>query len=146
MDYFLYDYSPIASLENKEHIIKHEAKIGSQWVNLPYKTTGSSIIYRVTNEKSQVITLPVYAYLGTNVEINHQPVKEQVNANGLVQISGVKGVADIKVSTSYTVTTIKRDQCIWRGFQSCKKSVSYLVCGFRDLFHPVIACIVCCIC
>ncbi|HHA5396364.1 TPA: hypothetical protein ACOBIV_002973, partial [Enterococcus faecium] len=97
MDYFLYDYSPIASLENKEHIIKHEAKIGSQWVNLPYKTTGSSIIYRVTNEKSQVITLPVYAYLGTNVEINHQPVKEQVNANGLVQISGVKGVADIKV-------------------------------------------------
>lgn len=27
-----------------------------------------------------------------------------------------------------------------------KKSVSYLVCGFRDLFHPVIACIVCCIC
>ncbi|HFP7396363.1 TPA: hypothetical protein ACHKRI_003048, partial [Enterococcus faecium] len=80
--------------------------IGSQWVNLPYKTTGSSIIYRVTNEKSQVITLPVYAYLGTNVEINHQPVKEQVNANGLVQISGVKGVADIKVSTSYTVTTI----------------------------------------
>ncbi|MCZ4406439.1 hypothetical protein [Enterococcus faecium] len=106
MDYFLYDYSPIASLENKEHIIKHEAKIDSQWVNLPYKTTGSSIIYRVTNEKSQVITLPVYAYLGTNVEINHQPVKEQVNANGLVQISGVKGVADIKVSTNYTVTTI----------------------------------------
>ncbi|BDP83067.1 hypothetical protein EfmAA610_02770 [Enterococcus faecium] len=87
-------------MENKEHIIKHEAKIGSQWVNLPYKTTGSSIIYRVTNEKSQVITLPVYAYLGTNVEINHQPVKEQVNANGLVQISGVKGVADIKVSTN----------------------------------------------
>ncbi len=33
-----------------------------------YKTTGSSIIYRVTNEKSQVITLPVYAYLGTNVQ------------------------------------------------------------------------------
>ncbi len=29
-----------------------------------------------------------------------------MNANGLVQISGVKGVADIKVSTNYTVTTI----------------------------------------
>ncbi|HFP8377408.1 TPA: hypothetical protein ACG8B6_003032, partial [Enterococcus faecium] len=126
MDYFLYDYSPIASLENKEHIIKHEAKIGSQWVNLPYKTTGSSIIYRVTNEKSQVITLPVYAYLGTNVEINHQPVKEQVNANGLVQISGVKGVADIKVSTSYTVTTI---------ISYLVTLTAYLCLFFKIVFH-----------
>lgn len=126
MDYFLYDYSPIASLENKEHIIKHEAKIGSQWVNLPYKTTGSSIIYRVTNEKSQVITLPVYAYLGTNVEINHQPVKEQVNANGLVQISGVKGVADIKVSTNYTVTTI---------ISYLVTLTAYLCLFFKIIFH-----------
>lgn len=126
MDYFLYNYSPIASLENKEHIIKHEAKIGSQWVNLPYKTTGSSIIYRVTNEKSQVITLPVYAYLGTNVEINHQPVKEQVNANGLVQISGVKGVADIKVSTSYTVTTI---------ISYLVTLTAYLCLFFKIVFH-----------
>ncbi|MDT6911686.1 hypothetical protein NNO33_13340, partial [Enterococcus faecium] len=120
------DYSPIASLENKEHIIKHEAKIGSHWVNLPYKTTGSSIIYRVTNEKSQVITLPVYAYLGTNVEINHQPVKEQVNANGLVQISGVKGVADIKVSTSYTVTTI---------ISYLVTLTAYLCLFFKIVFH-----------
>ncbi|HCA4827959.1 TPA: hypothetical protein MW056_002861, partial [Enterococcus faecium] len=95
-------------------------------VNLPYKTTGSSIIYRVTNEKSQVITLPVYAYLGTNVEINHQPVKEQVNANGLVQISGVKGVADIKVSTSYTVTTI---------ISYLVTLTAYLCLFFKIVFH-----------
>lgn len=49
-----------------------------------------------------------------------------MNANGLVQISGVKGVADIKVSTSYTVTTI---------ISYLVTLTAYLCLFFKIVFH-----------
>ncbi|PHK57070.1 hypothetical protein CR198_14080, partial [Enterococcus faecium] len=53
-------------------------------------------------------------------------IGDKVNANGLVQISGVKGVADIKVSTSYTVTTI---------ISYLVTLTAYLCLFFKIVFH-----------
>ncbi|BDP95543.1 hypothetical protein EfmGK941_25480 [Enterococcus faecium] len=49
---------------------KHEVKVGESWEKGKYKAADNNITYTVASNKKQKVTVPVYAYLGTQVKVN----------------------------------------------------------------------------
>lgn len=101
----LYDYAPLEALKNKEHLEKHEVKIGNKWKNAPYKASDSKIVYTVQESNEQKLTLPVYDYWGTAVKVNGQKANVE-NSDGLVTVKGLKGANTIEVSSYYPAKMI----------------------------------------
>lgn len=54
----LYDYAPLDALKYKDHLKKHEVKVGDRWENASHKDYNSKIVYTVEgdNEKKNHIT------------------------------------------------------------------------------------------
>lgn len=66
----LYDCAPLNALKYKNHLKKHEVKVGDQWENASHKAYNSKIVYTVEDANKQNITLPVFNYWGTVVKVN----------------------------------------------------------------------------
>jgi hypothetical protein len=106
MDYFLYDYSPVAALTYREQIRNREIKVGNDWKESLYEATEDHITFKVQSANKQTIQLPVYAYIGTKALVNGKEVTSSINQEGLVTVVGTRGTNTIKVYTNYTFTSI----------------------------------------
>lgn len=74
----LYDYAPIEALNYKEHLEKHEVRVGNKWEASSHEVFDSSIVYKVQDADGQKITLPVYEYWGTVVKVNGEKEEQKV--------------------------------------------------------------------
>jgi hypothetical protein len=101
----LYDYAPLDALKYKDHLKKHEVKIGNNWEKSTYKAYHSKIIYVVEDSKGLNITLPVFDYWGTVVKVNGEKTNAE-NDNGLVSVKGNKEKNTVEVSSAYPLTMI----------------------------------------
>lgn len=101
----LYDYAPLDALKYKDHLKKHEVKVGDRWENVPYKVYNSKIVYTVEGDNKKNITLPVFNYWGTVVKVNGKKIFIE-NENGLVSIKGKGKRTIVEVSSTYPTTMI----------------------------------------
>ncbi|WP_340672890.1 hypothetical protein [Enterococcus faecium] len=101
----LYDYAPLDALKYKDHLKKHEVKVGDRWENASHKAYNSKIVYTVEDADEQNITLPVFNYLGTVVKVNGKKSTIE-NDNGLVSIKGTGKRTIVEVSSTYPTTMI----------------------------------------
>jgi hypothetical protein len=101
----LYDYAPIEALNYKEHLEKHEVRVGNKWEASSHEVFDSSIVYKVQDADGQKITLPVYEYWGTVVKVNGEKRRAESHA-GLVTVEGTEGVNTIEVSSRYPLTML----------------------------------------
>lgn len=49
----LYDYAPLDALKYKDHLKKHEVKVGDRWENASHKAYNSKIVYTVEDADEQ---------------------------------------------------------------------------------------------
>ncbi|WP_418268215.1 hypothetical protein [Enterococcus hirae] len=101
----LYDYAPLNALKYKQHLKKHEVKIGNKWEKSTYKVYNSKIVYVVEGAEDLKVTLPVFNYWGTVVKINGKKTNLE-NDNGLVSIKSNRGLNIVEVSSTYPITMI----------------------------------------
>ena len=101
----LYDYAPLDALKYKDHLKKHEVKVGDRWENASHKDYNSKIVYTVEGENEKKITLPIFNYWGTVVKVNGKNVPIE-NDNGLVSIKGKGKRTIVEVSSTYPTTMI----------------------------------------
>lgn len=103
MRYFLLDYTPQEAVQSySENILNHEVQIENEWLLSNFSVTnGSSITYNIDLTSNELVTLPVYSYLGTNVRLNNHNVSHR-NNKGLVALEVPEGNNYITISSTYS--------------------------------------------
>ena len=102
----LYDYAPTEAIKERPHLEKHEVKVGESWEKGKYKAADNNITYTVASNKKQKVTVPVYAYLGTQVKVNGKVVNDSYKKHGLVNVDVNAGENKIEITTKYTPTAL----------------------------------------
>ncbi|BDP83066.1 hypothetical protein EfmAA610_02760 [Enterococcus faecium] len=72
----LYDYAPTEAIKERPHLEKHEVKVGESWPNYDQVSGGYTGHVEAAEIKKQKVTVPVYAYLGTQVKVNGKVVND----------------------------------------------------------------------
>lgn len=101
----LYDYAPLNAMKYKDHLKKHEVKVGDRWEASAHKAFNSKIVYVVEDANEQNIILPVFNYWGTVVKVNGKNSIVESD-NGLVTIKGKGKRTIVEVSSTYPFTMI----------------------------------------
>src|SRR5699024_7330343 len=94
------------AIKERPHLEKHEVKVGESWEKGKYKAADNNITYTVASNKKQKVTVPVYAYLGTQVKVNGKVVNDSYKKHGLVNVNVNAGENKIEITTKYTPTAL----------------------------------------